>query len=103
MISIKTAYGSIEGSADRGIVYIVFAKEFKSIVLKEDDIVMDILDRGYDILDNTLYYVGGEIKKGCKTYVNMGSHKYITEPYEYIEHGIWKLKFKLKKNKKWLH
>jgi hypothetical protein len=96
MISIRTAYGSIDGSVRSGLCYVVFAKEFKTIVEREEDIVMDILDRGYDILDSKLYYVGGGVKKGCDTFLNIGSHNYIHETYEYVEHGIWKLKFKIK-------
>lgn len=98
MISIKTAYGSIDGSVDRGLSYTVFAKEFKSIIQKEEDIVMDILDRDYEIVDRKLYYYGGKVVKGCDTYINLESSTYVSEEYEYVEHGIWKLKFKIKKS-----
>lgn len=96
MISIKTPYGSIDGTIKRGLSYIVFAKEFKSIISNEEKIVMDILDRGYDIIDRKLYYIGGGISKGCETFLNLGSGNYAYEAYEYVEHGIWKLKFKIK-------
>ena len=96
MISIRTPYGSIDGSLKNGLSYIVFAKEFKTIVKREENIVMDILDRGYDIIERKLYYIGGGITKGCDTFLNLGSGNYAYEEYEYVEHGIWKLKFKIK-------
>ena len=96
MISIKTPYGSIDGSIRSGLSYVVFAKEFKSIARREEEILMDILDRGYDIIDRKLYYIGGGISKGCETFLNLGSGNYGYETYEYVEHGIWKLKFKIK-------
>jgi hypothetical protein len=96
MISIRTQYGSIDGTTARGLSYTVFSKNFKSIVDREESIVMDILERGYDILDRKLYYVGGGVQKGSETFLNLGSGNYAYESYEYVEHGIWKLKFKIK-------
>ena len=91
-----TQYGSIDGTTARGLSYTVFSKNFKSIVDREESIVMDILERGYDILDRKLYYVGGGVQKGSETFLNLGSGNYAYESYEYVEHGIWKLKFKIK-------
>ena len=96
MISEKTDYGTIDGSKRAGLSYTVFAKNFSSIVEKEDAIVLDIINRGYTIKDRKLYYYGGGVKRGAETYINLGEGKYVHEEYEYVEHGIWKLKYKIK-------
>ena len=96
MISQRTDYGRIEVVGEN-VYYFSFAKDFENIIEKEEDIVHDILDRGFKILDRSLFYVGGGVKRGYDTYINYESGKYNCETYEYVTHGIWKLKFKLEK------
>ena len=66
---------------------------------KESKIAMDLINNGYDILDKKIYYVGGGVVKGADTYIDLNTVEYVIEPYEYVEHGGWKLKFNIKKRK----
>ena len=99
MISEKTAFGVIHKNLLGEAHHVSFSKKFSSLIKKEEDIVMDLIDNSYDILDKKIYYVGGGVFEGANTYINLDSHNYIVEPYEYVEHGTWKLKFKIKKRK----
>jgi|TARA_B100000073_G_scaffold338156_1_gene334961 hypothetical protein len=100
MIREKTAYGVINKlSIGNCYAHSSFSKDFKSLVEKEDDIAMTLINNGYDILDKKIYYVGGGIQEGVDTYVNLESGDYSLHSYEYVEHGVWKLKFKIKKRK----
>tara|TARA_Y100001938_G_scaffold109590_1_gene149834 strand:- start:695 stop:994 length:300 start_codon:yes stop_codon:yes gene_type:complete len=99
MISEKTAFGVIHKNLMGEMHHVSFSKEFSSVVEKEENIVMDLIDNNYDILDKKIYYVGGEVHQGIDTYVNLETYDYSIEPYEWVEHGVWKLKFKIKKRK----
>ena len=99
MISEKTAFGVIHKNLMGDTHHVTFSKEFSSVVEKEEDIVMDLINNGYDILDKKIYYVGGETHKGVETYLNLETCDYVIEPYQWVEHGVWKLKFKIKKRK----
>ena len=99
MISEKTAFGVIHKNLLGETHHVSFSSEFSSIIKKEELIVMDLINNDYKILDKTIYYVGGSVHTGADTYVNLDTHEYHTEPYEWVEHGVWKLKFKIKPNK----
>ena len=96
MISQKTDYGKIE-VVGNNIYYISFAKEFEDIISREENIAHDILNRGFKIVERNLFYTGGGVQKGYDTYVNYLTGKYTCDTYEYVTHGIWKLKFKIGK------
>ena len=99
MISEKTTFGVIHKNLLGEMHHVSFSSSFSSIVKKEEDIVMDLIDNGYDILDKKIYYVGGAVHNGVDTYINLETHDYTIEPYQWVEHGVWKLKFKIKKRK----
>ena len=73
-----------------------FFKEFTSIIKKEDDITMNLIDKGYKIVDKSILYVGGGVYEGYETYLNYDTGEYDNESYTYVEHEVWKLKFKKK-------
>ena len=54
---------------------------------------------GYIITDKEISYVGGGVFNGVDTYLNYDTGKYEIDKYTYVEHGVWKLKFKIKPNK----
>ena len=99
MISEKTAFGVIHNNLLGEKHHVSFSTQFSSMIEKEENIVMDLIDNGYDILDKKIYYTGGGVHKGVDTYVNLDTCEYSIEPYEWVEHGVWKLKFKIKKRK----
>ena len=99
MISEKTAFGVIHKNLMGEMHHVSFSKEFNSLRKKESDIVMDLINNDYEIIDKIFYYVGGEVHKGIDTYLNLDTCDYTIEPYEWVEHGVWKLKFKIKKRK----
>ena len=100
MINEKTSFGVIHKNLLGETHHVSFSSEFSYLIEKEENVVMDLIDNGYDILDKKIYYVGGGVHKGVDTwYVDLDTHEYHVEPYEYIEHGVWKLKFKIKKRK----
>jgi len=99
MISEKTAFGVIHKNLMGETHHVSFSKNFPVLSKKEEDIVMHLIDNDYDILDKTYYYVGGETHEGAETYINLDTHEYHIESYDYVEHGVWKLKFKIKKKK----
>ena len=99
MTSEKTTYGVIHKNMRGQTHHVSFSQEFPSLIKKEEDIVMDLIDNGYDILDKKIFYIGGKVHRGVDTYVNLDTCDYSVEPYEYVEHGAWKLKFKIKKRK----
>tara|TARA_Y100001938_G_C7952012_1_gene359791 strand:+ start:224 stop:532 length:309 start_codon:yes stop_codon:yes gene_type:complete len=98
MISEKTTFGVIHKNLLGEMHHVSFSSEFSSIMKKEEKIVMDLINNDYEILDKKIYYVGGGVHKGVETlFVNLDTHEYRTETYEYVEHGVWKLKYKIKK------
>ena len=97
MISEKTTFGVIHKNLMGETHHVSFSSEFPLLVKKEEDIVMDLINNDYEILDKKIYYVGGEVHEGVDTYVNLNTHEYHLESYDYVEHGVWKLKFKIKK------
>ena len=97
MISEKTTFGVIHKNLLGEMHHVSFSEDFSSIVEKEEDIAMDLINNDYEILDKTIYYVGGSVHTGADTYVNLNTHEYHVEPYEWVEHGVWKLKYKIKK------
>ena len=99
MISEKTAFGVIHKNLAGDTHHTSFSSEFSSLVKKEEDIVMDLINNDYKILDRKIYYVGGQTHEGMDTYVNLNTHEYHLEEYTWVEHGAWKLKFKIKKKK----
>ena len=100
MISEKTEFGVIHKNLMGETHHVSFSSEFPSIVKREEAIVMNLIDNDYEILDKKLYYVGGAVHKGSDVvYVDLETHDYHVEPYEWVEHGVWKLKFKIKKKK----
>tara|TARA_Y100000356_G_C10995922_1_gene150799 strand:+ start:74 stop:379 length:306 start_codon:yes stop_codon:yes gene_type:complete len=99
MIKEKTAFGVIHKNLSGEAHHVSFSSEFLSLVKREEDIVMDLINNDYEILDKKIYYVGGETHEGVDTYVNLDTCEYNIEPYYWVEHGIWKLKFKIKKKK----
>ena len=98
-ISEKTAFGIIHSNLLGEKHHVSFSSQFSSIIEKEEDIVMSLINNDYDILDKKIYYVGGKVHQGIDTYLNIETHDYSVEPYEWVEHGVWKLKFKIKKRK----
>ena len=97
MLEQKTKYGSIYKSLSGDLYHNTFFKNFESIVKKEDKIVMSLINKGYKITDKKISYVGGGCYKGVETFLNYDTGDYTCEEYNYIEHGVWKLKFKIKK------
>jgi hypothetical protein len=93
----KTKYGSIYKTLKGELYHNTFFKEFTSIIKKEDDITMNLIDKGYKIVDKSILYVGGGVYEGYETYLNYDTGEYVNESYTYVEHGVWKLKFKIKK------
>lgn len=59
---------------------------------------MDLVNLGYIITNKEISYVGG-VYNGVDTYLNYDTGQYEVDRYTYVEHGVWKLKFKIKKNK----
>ena len=99
MVNEKTAYGVLHKNISWEMHHISFAKEYPTLAKKEDKIVMYLIDNDYEILDKTLYYVGGETHTGVETYLNLDTCDYHLEEYSWVEHGVWKLKYKIKKKK----
>ena len=99
MIREKTAFCVIHKNLMGEEYHVSFSKEYYNVVKKEDDIVMYLIDNDYEILDKSLYYVGGSVHKGVDTYYNDENESLYIEPYEYVEYGVWKTKFKIKKKK----
>jgi hypothetical protein len=99
MIKEKTAFGVIHKNLMGEMHHVSFSSEFPSLVKREDDIVMDLINNDYEILDKKIYYVGGETHEGADTYVNLSTHEYHVETYTWVEPGAWKLKYKIKKKK----
>ena len=66
---------------------------------KEEEIVMELVNMGYIITNKEISYVGGGVFNGVDTYLNYDTGKYEMDKYTYVEHGVWKLKFKIKLNK----
>ena len=66
---------------------------------KEEDIVMSLIDEGYNVVEKEVYYVGGGVQTGVDTYINLSTNDYSIEPYEWVEHGKWKVKYIIKKRK----
>ena len=97
MLEQKTKYGSIHKSLRGDYYHNTFFKNFESIVKKEDKIVMSLINKGYKITDKKIFYVGGGCYKGVDTFLNYDTGDYTCEEYSYVEHGVWKLKFKIKK------
>lgn len=97
MLQQKTQHGSIHKSLSGDLYHNTFFKNFESIVNKEDKIVMNLIDMGYNIVNKEISYVGGGHYKGIDTFLNYDTGDYGCEKYNYIEHGVWKLKFKIKK------
>ena len=99
MVREKTAYGVIHKSLLGELFHNSFSSDFKNLIDKEELIATDLIDNNYDILSREIYYVGGAVHKGIDTCVNLDPSEYTVEPYEWVEHGVWKLKFKIKKRK----
>ena len=99
MIKEKTDYGIIHKCFKDELYHVSFSKEFKNLIKKEDKIVMHLINEGYDILEKQIFYVGGETHRGVDAYILSSENEVIIEPYEYVEHGAWKMKFKIKKRK----
>jgi hypothetical protein len=99
MIREKTKYGVIHKNLMGEEYHVSFSNTFKSLYTKENDIVMYLIDNDYEVLDKKIFYVGGGVHKGVDTYLNSKEDALHIEPYEYIEHGVWKTKFKIKKKK----
>lgn len=99
MVREKTAFGVIHKNLLGEMHHVSFSKDFPVLSKKEEHIVMHLIDNDYEILDKTYYYVGGETHEGAETYINLDTHEYHIESYDYVEHGVWKLKFKIKKKK----
>jgi hypothetical protein len=97
MLQQKTQHGSIYKSLSGNLCHNTFFKNFESIVEKEDEIVINLIDMGYNIIDKKITYVGGGHYKGVDTFLNYDTGEYTCEEYNYIEHGVWRLKFKIKK------
>jgi len=95
----KTAYGIIHTNLLGELFHNSFSSEFKNLIKKEELIATDLIDNNYDILDRKIYYVGGTVHEGIDTYVSLETHNYSVKPYQWVEHGVWKLKFKIKKRK----
>ena len=99
MIKEKTTYGVIHKNLLGELYHNSFSKSFERLTEKEEMIAMDLINNGYDILEKNIYYVGGVVYEGADTYLNMETGDYSIQSYEYVEHGVWKLKFKIKKIK----
>jgi hypothetical protein len=99
MVREKTTYGVINKSLLGELFHSSFSSDFKNLIEKEELIATDLIDNNYNILDKKIYYVGGDVHEGIDTYVNLDTDEYSIEPYEWVEHGAWKLKFKIKKRK----
>ena len=99
MIQENKVLENIFESKKGGYLHITFHSEFSSLCEKESEIAMRLIDLDYEITDKTIFYVGGGIIEGIETYVNLDTHEYSIEPYEYVDYGVWKLKFKLKNKK----
>tara|TARA_A100000172_G_scaffold35393_1_gene21518 strand:- start:2087 stop:2380 length:294 start_codon:yes stop_codon:yes gene_type:complete len=97
MLEQKTKYGRINKSFKGDLYHETFFKNFESIPKKEEKIVMNLIDNGYKIEDKKIFYVGGGCYKGVDTFLNYDTGDYVCEEYSYVEHGVWKLKFKIKK------
>ena len=99
MVKEKTAFGVLHTNLAGEMHHVSFSKEYPTLARKEEDIVMYLIDNDYEILDKKLYYVGGETHEGADTYINLNTHEYHIEEYSWVEHGVWKLKYKIKKKK----
>ena len=55
MISEKTTFGVIHKNLMGEMHHVSFSKEFSSIIKREEDIVMDLINSDYDILDKKIY------------------------------------------------
>ena len=99
MIKEKTDYGIIHKNLAGETYHVSFSNTFNKLVKNEAKIAMSLIDRNYKILSKKIYYVGGKTHKGVDTWVNLESQEYQIEPYTWVEHGVWKQKFKIKKKK----
>ena len=64
---------------------------------RSDDWIEELYLQEYIITKKEISYVGGGVYDGVDTYLNYDTGKYNLEKYSYVEHGVWKLKFKIKK------
>ena len=99
MLERKTPIGSIYKTLKGKLYHNTFFKEFDVLVEKEQKIIMDLVNLGYIITNKEISYVGGGVYNGVDTYLNYDTGQYEVDRYTYVEHGVWKLKFKIKKNK----
>ena len=97
MLLKKTEDGSIYKTLKGDLYHTTFFKEFSSLAKKEEKIIMSLIDNGYIIKNKATLYVGGGVYEGYETYLNYDTGEYINETYTYVEHGVWKLKIKIKK------
>jgi hypothetical protein len=99
MLEQKTPFGSIHKTLKGNLHHNTYFKEFASLMKKEEEIVMELVNMGYIITNKEISYVGGGVFNGVDTYLNYDTGKYQIDKYTYVEHGVWKLKFKIKPNK----
>lgn len=97
MVTEKTKFGIIQKNLKGEYNHISFHNEWKSVMKKDNKIATILIDEDYEILDRSVSYVGGSVHKGADTYINTETGECDIEPYEYVEHGVFKLKFKIKK------
>tara|TARA_R110002167_G_scaffold150128_5_gene343729 strand:+ start:1932 stop:2228 length:297 start_codon:yes stop_codon:yes gene_type:complete len=98
MVSEKTEYGIIQKNLMGQMCHVSFSSEYGPVVEKEESIATYLIDEGYDILEKEVYYIGGGVQNGADTYW-VDTYDYSVEPYEWIDYGKWKVKYKIKKRK----
>ena len=96
MNETKTEYGKI-WQTSTGFVHVTFFNEFVNLYKLENSIAAELIDLGYKIIDKSISIVGGSVTDYEETLLDLETGNYITETYQHVEHGVWKLKFKLKK------
>ncbi len=98
MLMKKTKYGQVHKTLRGNLYHNTFFKDFEGIMEKESKIALELVNLGYVITKKIISYVGGGVYNGVDTYLNYDTGKYEIDKYTYVEHGVWKLKFKIKKN-----
>ena len=61
------------------------------------DTLREKCPRTHKIIDKSISIIGGSVTDYEETLLDLETGDYITQTYQHVEHGVWKLKFKLKK------
>tara|TARA_R110002020_G_scaffold17225_16_gene60839 strand:- start:9269 stop:9556 length:288 start_codon:yes stop_codon:yes gene_type:complete len=95
MNETKTEHGKI-WQTSTGFVHVTFFNNFERLHVTEGDIALELIDLGYKIKNKSITIVGGGVHKYNELLLDLETGEYVNEEIEWVEHGIWKLKYKLK-------